>query len=175
MGHGNDGADDWLGEVLAAYLEALDNGWAPPRDGLLARYAELRPELEAFFAAQDQVQAVAASLGAGAEARHPPSPAAEATAGLDGRGAAEPPDGLPSFGDYEVLAEVARGGMGVVYRARQLSLNRVVALKMILSGPVASPADVERFRLEAEAAARMDHPGIVPIYEVGTHAGPTSA
>jgi hypothetical protein len=140
-------------DVIAAYLKAVQTGKAPDPQSLIAQHPALARELGEFFADQAGFQRLV-------------GPIRSDVAGELARG-----DGVRVFGGYEILREIARGGMGVVYVARQISLNRLVALKMILAGNLASDAAVQRFRNEAEAAANLDHPNIVPIYEIGESNG----
>jgi WD40 repeat protein len=153
--------EDCINEAIASYLEQAAAGSPPEREAFLEHYPDLVDELRAFL---DDHGRFARAAGRTEDlAREPET-----------LGATSIHPALATvryFGDYQLLAEIARGAMGVVYRARQVSLNREVALKMILAGQLASADDVARFRREAEAAAHLDHPHIVPIYEVGEHEG----
>jgi tRNA A-37 threonylcarbamoyl transferase component Bud32 len=148
-----DSREDRLNAILAAYLDAAAAGRAPDHAELLARHPDLAVELTAFFAEDAQVRRLA-------EPATLPLSEPQPVIGT-----------VRYFGDYELLEEIARGGMGVVYKARQVTLNRLVAVKMILDGVLARDLTVKRFHQEAEAAARLDHQNIVPIYEIGEHEG----
>jgi hypothetical protein len=168
-----DEREQQVNRIIAEYLDAERAGKPPDHGALLAAHPDLAEELRSFFADREHFAGLAEPLVAVAPTTPPPAaPAADVPTLVPG----EPPSPGPGmrvryFGDYELLEELARGGMGVVYKARQVSLNRVVALKMILAGQLASEQDVRRFKAEAEAAANLDHPNIVPIYEVGEHEG----
>jgi serine/threonine-protein kinase len=133
----------------------------------LLGHPDLADEVTAFVAEQEQIARLAAPLRELVQPAFTPPPARDPTLPAAGELLPEAPP--RSFGDYELLEVIARGGMGVVYKARQMSLGRLVAAKMLRAGE--SPAEIRRFRNEAEMAAGLDHPHIVPVYEVAEHAG----
>ncbi|HEV3165866.1 MAG TPA: serine/threonine-protein kinase [Isosphaeraceae bacterium] len=163
-----------LAALLAELTEALRRGETPDVAAAASRHPQLAAELQDLWAAvaiaEEMARPVYTSADSTLSLRLP-------VAGL-ARSDKARPHGFDSLspapqqvGDCEVLEELGRGGMGVVYRARQASPGRVVALKMLLRGAMASAPDVARFRAEAESAARLDHPHIVPLYMVGDHHG----
>jgi WD40 repeat protein/tRNA A-37 threonylcarbamoyl transferase component Bud32 len=142
-------------------------GVAPDRDGRIDADRPLAEELQEFVRNDDWMRRLAGSrrrnrTGQRGQIDIPPHDTWHAN--LD-------PGARRTFGDYELLAEIGRGGMGIVYKARQRSLNRIVALKMIRSAQLATDEEVQRFYAESESAARLDHPGIVPVYAAGEHEG----
>src|SRR5437764_6762772 len=136
-------------ELLDAYLAELHAGRRPDRGRWLAEHPHLAPHLDCL----DQLDRFAADPDA---TLSDPSAAGPS---LVGQHVAD--------GKYELLGEVGRGGMGVVYRARQVDLDRVVALKMILAGSMASEEQHRRFHEEARIAARLQHPHVIQVYETG--------
>ena len=148
--------EDALNRVLADFLDALGRGDRVDLRAWQTRYPSFAGDLADLLAARREVGEML-----------------EETRPSGGAGIGAPRVAVPSgvLGDYELLEELGHGGMGRVYKARQRSLGRLVALKVIRAGAPATEADRLRFRTEAEAAARLDHPNIVPVYEVGEHDG----
>jgi serine/threonine protein kinase/tetratricopeptide (TPR) repeat protein len=155
--------------VIASFHRAVEAGQPVSPEEWLARYPDLADELRDYFAAQVELAHLATPLRRVARAEDNSTPRLGSTQppGAPQAGTGEPSAPLPLLGDYELLEEIGRGGMGVIYRARHRSLNRLVALKRIHRDRLGSVANVQRFRNEAEAAAGLDHPHIVPIFEVG--------
>jgi serine/threonine protein kinase len=145
--------EERLDEVICNYLKKVEEGQTPDHKEILDRHPDLTDDLARFFANRDRLNPFNTTL-------LPPVPTDPATQ-----------TDLASFGDYEVLEKIPGGGMSVVYKARQKSLKRLVALKMILPDRATSPADVQRIIQEAEDVAKLDHPNIVPIHEVNAHQG----
>jgi WD40 repeat protein/tRNA A-37 threonylcarbamoyl transferase component Bud32 len=146
------------GEAIASYYRLREQKLPFDREAFLARYPELYADLASFVDGVKDIEEIAhPTPGPDATPEHTSHP---------GTGSWPPaPDA------YELLNELGRGGMGVVYKARQKSLGRVVALKMVLSGSHASKIELARLRSEAEAIARLSHPHIVQIHEIGEHDG----
>ena len=147
--------DDQLDALLDSWQEAVARGVHPTPAELCRDWPELLPEVrrrwQEFQHIDAQVRTCLPGLATG-----PYTGAAAPSA-----------DGLPHVPGYEVEARLGRGGMGVVYRARQVGLNRIVALKMVLGGAFVAGKSLARFRAEAQAVARLQHPNIVQIFETG--------
>jgi serine/threonine protein kinase/Flp pilus assembly protein TadD len=159
-----------LDEVVTAYLKAVEAGAPTDREQLLGRYPELAQELRQFFADQDALEPMAAPLRLVALAAEAAN--ADRDAPPDPSDAAQVEVAIPrGLGDFRILRELGRGGMGVVFEAEQLSLKRRVALKVLPLAATLDPRRLQRFQNEARAAASLHHTNIVPVFAVGDHQG----
>src|SRR5262249_36722148 len=144
--------EEWRNQILLAYIEELEAGREPDRVQLLAAYPDLRQDLESFLAGHDEVARLMGPLRAV-------------------RPVHAPPPGIGEIGDFRLLREVGRGGMGVVYEAEQISLRRRVALKILPFAAAIDPRRLQRFKTEALTAAHLQHEKIVPVHAVGSERG----
>jgi serine/threonine protein kinase len=139
-------------------VEAMNQGQSPDRTALLARFPEYGDRLERLIEAAEMV----VDLGASGSVELLPSARVEVTTPAEPQG---------QLGDFEILRELGRGGMGIVYEARQISLQRRVALKILPFASVLDPRQLQRFKNEALAAAQLNHPHIVDVIGVGCERG----
>jgi WD40 repeat protein len=150
--------------VFAEYLLREEGGERPLLEEFVRRFPQHAEELKLQIELHREIDGDRAPTATG--------PAAAATLAMEGGTTpADRPTGYPEIPGYEVLGVLGRGGMGIVYRARQIELKRPVALKMLIAGALASPEAAARFRVEVEAMARLRHPNIAQIHAVGQHAG----
>ncbi|MBS0265450.1 MAG: serine/threonine protein kinase, partial [Planctomycetes bacterium] len=169
--------DGRLNAILAELIQQTEAGLTPDLDEVVRRNPEFTNELREFFQDKARFDLVARPFRPEIDVAAGPVLAEATFLSSEAQSDAQPASAigvgkkLRYFGDYELLEEVARGGMGVVYKARQSTLKRIVALKMILSGQLAGADAVNRFYAEAEAAAKLVHPNVVPIFEIGNHEG----
>jgi serine/threonine protein kinase len=168
--------DERLQEVLLEYVEAIQAGQAPDRYALLVEHPDLRAELEDFFTSHDEVERLAAPLRrAQAESIDTGGSISERRKTVPSEAVNSPADStaapLGQLGDFRLLREIGRGGMGVVYEAEQISLRRQVALKVLPFAAAIDPRQLQRFRNESLAAAHLHHENIVPVYAVGSERG----
>jgi serine/threonine protein kinase len=170
-----------LNDILLKYVEAEEAGHSPDRRLLLALYPDLASELSEFFEGRDQVEDMSAPIRdfsrsgivrAALRITKDPAPATGlGNATSASGGPAGPTSELGQLGDYQLISEIGRGGMGIVYEAHQISLNRRVALKVLPFAAALDPKQLQRFKNEATAAASLHHNYIVPVYSVGHERG----
>jgi hypothetical protein len=151
--------------VLLELVEPLEEGREPDRARLLAEYPDLREDLETFLASHDEVDHLTVQL------RPAKREDARRRAGSRRDENEDTPSGLGELGDFRLLREVGRGGMGVVYEAEQISLRRRVALKVLPFAAAIDPRRLERFKAEALTAAHVQHEKIVPVHAIGCERG----
>ncbi|GAB4137444.1 MAG: serine/threonine-protein kinase [Planctomycetaceae bacterium] len=162
--------DDILASLLEEMLASVRSGEVGGVEKFLQRFPEYESDLrELWLTAELAEEFAKAENEQDSQDAYSPNDANPSIASRRERG--ETASDFPSFRDYEILEEIGRGGMGVVYRARQKSLGRTVAIKMIQQGELASETDRKRFLAEAESVARLQHPHIVPIHEIVEEAG----
>ena len=154
--------------LIVACLESLQRGETIDRDALARDFPQYASDIGQFLEDRELLEHAAAGFGDAEPSQIAISAHEKSNSRSNGFSVG---DKVQYIGEYEILEEIARGGMGVVFKARQPKLKRIVALKMILAGRLADTSDVERFLCEAQAAGRLKHPNIVRVHEIGEHDG----